>query len=81
MEQQPQLLVNVKLDNKEKILSHELVKAAMAEAEARLGEWGKLVVRPSGTEPLVRLMAQGPDRDLLEEVINNIKEAIMTAQG
>jgi phosphoglucosamine mutase len=81
MEQQPQLLVNVKLDNKEKILSHELVKASMAEAEARLGEWGKLVVRPSGTEPLVRLMAQGPDRDLLEEVINNIKEAIMTAQG
>jgi phosphoglucosamine mutase len=81
MEKQPQLLVNVKLENKEKILSQELVKTAIAEAEARLGEWGKLVVRPSGTEPLVRLMAQGPDQDVLEEVINNIKEAILTPQG
>lgn len=80
MEKQPQLLVNVKLEDKEKILSHELVQAAMLEAEERLGEWGKLVVRPSGTEPLVRLMAQGPDSSLLEEVINNIREAIMAAQ-
>ena len=40
------------------------------------GEWGKLVVRPSGTEPLVRIMAQGPDDFLLREVIDDIKKAI-----
>jgi len=80
MEKQPQILENIRLDNKEKILSHELVVASIAEAKSRLGEWGKLVVRPSGTEPLVRVMAQGPDQDLLKEVINSIKQAIATAQ-
>lgn len=81
MEKQPQLLVNVNLENKDEILGHELVVATLNEAKERLGEWGKLVVRPSGTEPLVRIMAQGPDRYLLEEVIDSIKKAIERAQG
>jgi phosphoglucosamine mutase len=81
MEKQPQLLVNVSLENKEEILGHELVVAALKEAEQRLGQWGKLVVRPSGTEPLVRIMAQGPERYLLEEVIDSIKKAIASAQN
>jgi len=81
MEKQPQLLVNVSLENKDEILGHELVVAALNEAKERLGEWGKLVVRPSGTEPLVRIMAQGPDRYLLEEVIDSIQKAIKMAQG
>ncbi|MEN6463284.1 MAG: phosphoglucosamine mutase [Syntrophomonas sp.] len=80
MEKLPQLLVNIKLEEKDQILSHELVTTALENAETKLGEWGKLVVRPSGTEPLVRIMAQGPDRDLLEEVINEIRDAILTAQ-
>lgn len=78
LEKQPQKLVNVKLDKKEQVLSHQVVKAALSRAEERLGEWGKLVVRPSGTEPLVRIMAQGPDQYLLEEVIDDIKQAIET---
>jgi acetyl-CoA C-acetyltransferase len=53
---------------------------ALQEAEKKLGEQGKLVVRPSGTEPLVRLMAQGPQEEILEEVIAQIKEAIEKAQ-
>ena len=81
MEKQPQLLVNVSLENKDEILGNELVVAALKEAKERLGEWGKLVVRPSGTEPLVRIMAQGPDRYLLEEVIDSIQKAIERAQG
>jgi phosphoglucosamine mutase len=79
MEKQPQLLVNVSLEEKNKILGHELVVAALMKAEERLGEWGKLVVRPSGTEPLVRIMAQGPDQFLLEEVVESIKLAIRKA--
>ena len=54
---------------------------ALNGAKERLGEWGKLVVRPSGTEPVVRIMAQGPDRYLLEEVIDSIKKSIEKAQG
>ncbi|MEN6390997.1 MAG: phosphoglucosamine mutase [Syntrophomonas sp.] len=80
LEKQPQLLVNVKMDNKEEVLNHTLVQEALQRAEQRLGEWGKLVVRPSGTEPLVRLMAQGPEHDLLEEVIDDIRKAIELAQ-
>lgn len=76
MEKQPQLLVNIQVNSKEEILSHELVKKALERSEKALGEWGKLVVRPSGTEPLVRIMAQGPDQYLLEEVIKDIKDAI-----
>lgn len=73
MEKQPQILVNIRLESKEQVLSQPQVIEAIHTAEQRLGEWGKLVVRPSGTEPLVRLMAQGPDQDLLEEVIANLK--------
>jgi phosphoglucosamine mutase len=80
MEKQPQLLVNIRLEDKDTILSHELVVAAMNRAESKLGEMGKLVVRPSGTEPLVRIMAQGPQQYLLEEVIEEISQAIKQAQ-
>ncbi|MDD2586401.1 MAG: phosphoglucosamine mutase [Syntrophomonadaceae bacterium] len=79
MEKQPQILVNVKIEDKEQLLPHPLVQEALAIAEEKLGEWGKLVVRPSGTEPLVRIMAQGPDKYLLEEVIGGIQQAIESA--
>lgn len=80
MKKQPQLLVNVKMENKERILSHEKVVKALQEAENKLGYCGKLVVRPSGTEPLVRIMAQGPEHALLEEVVEEIKNAIEEAR-
>ncbi|MDD3267953.1 MAG: phosphoglucosamine mutase [Syntrophomonadaceae bacterium] len=80
LEKQPQMLVNVRMDNKEEILSRPLVQEALKKAEERLGQCGKLVVRPSGTEPLVRIMAQGPEQYLLEEVIDDIKQAVETAQ-
>lgn len=76
MEKQPQILVNIKVDNKEEMMAKDIVVEALQRSERKLGEWGKLVVRPSGTEPLVRIMAQGPDQNLLEEVINDIKTAI-----
>jgi len=81
MEKQPQLLVNVRMEDKDTILSHSLVTAALNHAEQKLGEMGKLVVRPSGTEPMVRIMAQGPQLYLLEEVIEDISRAIQIAQG
>jgi phosphoglucosamine mutase len=80
MEKQPQMLVNIKLEEKDTILAHGLVVASMQTAERKLGEQGKLVVRPSGTEPLVRIMAQGPNQDILQEVINEISAAIEEAQ-
>lgn len=80
MEKLPQILVNIDLKDKETILGHDLVKEAIAKAEERMGEWGKVLVRPSGTEPKVRIMAQGRDEYLLQEVVNDIKTAILLAQ-
>ncbi len=81
MEKQPQVLVNLKIDNKNVILEHERVKEALFAAEQKLGNWGKLVVRPSGTEPLVRLMAQGRDQIMIEEIIKDLKNTIEAVQA
>lgn len=76
----PQLLVNVQLADKDNVMQDPQVEEAIRQAEIRLGDSGKLVVRPSGTEPLLRLMAQGPDKYLLEEVIKGIRDAIERVQ-
>jgi len=58
------------------------VKQAITAGEARLGATGRLVIRPSGTEPVIRVMAQGEDEALLANVVDDICEAILaTARG
>jgi phosphoglucosamine mutase len=52
------------------------VKRAIAEAEARLGARGRLLVRASGTEPVVRVMAEGPDEAAVAEVVETLAAAI-----
>ena len=49
---------------------------AIDEARERLGVQGRLVIRPSGTEPLIRVMAEGDDRVLVEKVVNDIVDVI-----
>ena len=48
------------------------VKAAIEEAKSRLGASGRLVIRPSGTEPLIRVMAEGDDPALVRQVVDDI---------
>ncbi len=67
----PQLLKNVRFAGG-KPLENDAVKAAIEAARGRLGEAGRLVIRPSGTEPLIRVMAEGDDRDLVETVVDDI---------
>ena len=71
----PQLLKNVRFSGG-KPLELAPVKAAIAEAQERLGHTGRLVIRPSGTEPLIRVMAEGDDPKLVETVVNDIVGAI-----
>ncbi len=61
----PQLLKNVRISGG-KPLENSSVKAAIEEARGRLGQSGRLVIRPSGTEPLIRVMAEGDDSKLVE---------------
>lgn len=74
----PQLLRNVRFAGG-KPLEHDRVKATIAEAEARLDGKGRLVIRPSGTEPVIRVMAEGDDAGEVEEVVAAICEAVAEA--
>jgi phosphoglucosamine mutase len=67
----PQLLKNVRFAGG-KPLETAPVKAAIEDARSRLGDTGRLVIRPSGTEPLIRVMAEGDDEKLVETVVNDI---------
>ncbi len=71
----PQLLKNVRFASGAP-LEAAPVKAAIAEAEAQLGGRGRLVIRKSGTEPLIRVMAEGDDATLVERLVDDICLAV-----
>jgi phosphoglucosamine mutase len=74
----PQLLKNVRFAGGAP-LETDGVKSAIASAEQRLKGTGRLVIRKSGTEPLIRVMAEGEDQALVEEVVDSICEAVKAA--
>jgi phosphoglucosamine mutase len=67
----PQLLRNVRISGG-KPLEDIHVQKAIADAEAELAKSGRLVIRPSGTEPLIRVMAEGDDRSQIERIVNDL---------
>jgi len=75
----PQLLKNVRVGDAAAALAEATVMQAIADAEARLGEAGRILVRKSGTEPLIRVMAEGDDSELVRLVVDQIVEAIPRA--
>ena len=74
----PQLLKNVRFNGGQP-LEAAPVKAAIEEAEARLSGTGRLLIRKSGTEPLIRVMAEGEDEALVNEVVDSICIAVEAA--
>jgi phosphoglucosamine mutase len=73
----PQLLKNVRIRGDAKaVLAEAGIKQVIAAAEARLGTGGRILVRKSGTEPLIRVMAEGDDSDLVRATIEQIVEAL-----
>ncbi len=77
-EKVPQLLQNIKFQGG-KPLQDKLVKQLIREGEERLGEHGALLIRESGTEPLIRIMGQGDDEALVARIVREISEAIRKA--
>jgi phosphoglucosamine mutase len=77
----PQLLKNVRVGDANAALAAASVTRAIADAEARLGKAGRILVRKSGTEPLIRVMAEGDDSDLVRTVVDQIIEAIPRAKA
>jgi phosphoglucosamine mutase len=74
----PQLLRNVRFAGG-KPLDNDRVKTVIAEAEAGLLGKGRLVIRPSGTEPVIRVMAEGDDAEQVEQVVEAICNAVRSA--
>jgi len=74
----PQILKNVRYKGGQP-LDDEAVKTMIEEARARLGNTGRLVIRPSGTEPVIRIMGEGDDPDLVETVVDDIVGALSRA--
>ncbi|MBP5273701.1 MAG: phosphoglucosamine mutase [Abditibacteriota bacterium] len=77
----PQLLVNVRVADKTGWDTDPEIAKALAAGEKRLEGRGRIVLRPSGTEQLIRVMAEGPDQKEVDEVVNSIAEAIKKAMG
>ena len=76
----PQLLRNVRFGGAMP-LDAKSVKEAVKDGEARLGDTGRLLIRASGTEPLIRVMAEGEDENLIAEIVDNICVAVEQAAG
>ena len=77
----PQVLLNVRVQDKEACKNSEAVKLSIAEGEAELGTTGRILVRASGTEPLIRVMAEGPDKNQLNRICNKIAAEVEKVSG
>jgi phosphoglucosamine mutase len=75
----PQKLENVRFEKGTHPLETDQVRKAIADGEASFGSKGRLLIRNSGTEPLVRVMGECEDAALLDRVVNQIAEAVRTA--
>ena len=74
----PQILKNVKFKSGRPLDDNQVLKS-IADAERRLGNSGRLVIRPSGTEPLIRVMAEGDDETLVRSIVDELCGVISKA--
>ncbi|MFC6335198.1 phosphoglucosamine mutase [Paenibacillus septentrionalis] len=77
----PQKLVNVRVADKSLYQGNEAIQQAVAEVEAELGDNGRVLVRPSGTESLIRVMAEGPEKELVDAYVDRIAGVVKQQLG
>ncbi|WP_018543928.1 phosphoglucosamine mutase [Streptomyces sp. LaPpAH-108] len=81
MERLPQILINVPDVDKSRVRTSADLAAAVGEAERELGQTGRVLLRPSGTEPLVRVMVEAADIDQARSVAGRLADAVKSALG
>ncbi|MGP7819747.1 phosphoglucosamine mutase [Niallia sp. 01092] len=81
MKKFPQKLVNIKVSDKHHVTDNEKVKEVITKVEQEMNGNGRILVRPSGTEPLVRIMAEAPTEDLCDAYVNIIGEVVQEEMG
>ena len=72
----PQVLINVEVDDKATVADAPSVRSAVAEAEAELGDTGRILLRPSGTEQMVRVMVEAADEDTARQLAIRVAESV-----
>ncbi|MEW5788872.1 MAG: phosphoglucosamine mutase [Pseudomonadota bacterium] len=77
----PQILINVRVAKGFRLDGQAEVQQAVSSVEAELGQTGRVVLRPSGTEPLIRVMVEGQDEGLVRRSAENIANAVKVAAG
>jgi phosphoglucosamine mutase len=78
MQSLPQVLINVEVAEKATAAAAPSVQTAVDEAEAELGDTGRILLRPSGTEPMIRVMVEAPDEDVAQRVATRVAAAVST---
>jgi phosphoglucosamine mutase len=76
MRQLPQVLINVEVHDKATVADAPSVRSAVAEAEAELGDTGRILLRPSGTEQMVRVMVEAADEDTARQLAIRVAESV-----
>ncbi|OAS86237.1 MULTISPECIES: phosphoglucosamine mutase [Metabacillus] len=81
MKKYPQLLINVKVTDKYRVTENEKVKEIIESVEQEMNGNGRILVRPSGTEPLVRVMAEAPTEEQCREYVERIVDIVKQEMG
>jgi phosphoglucosamine mutase len=76
MQQLPQVLINVEVNDKATVADAPSVRTAVAKAEAELGDTGRILLRPSGTEQMVRVMVEAADEDTARQLAVRVAESV-----
>jgi phosphoglucosamine mutase len=79
MPKYPQVMENVRVAKKIDPFSSPQITEAVARAEARLADTGRIVLRPSGTEPVIRVMVEGRDEKLVREICRELAGTVASA--
>ncbi|GBG36879.1 phosphoglucosamine mutase [Mycobacterium montefiorense] len=80
MQSFPQVLINVEVADKATAAAAPSVRSAVDEAAAELGDTGRILLRPSGTEPMIRVMVEAPEEDIAQRVATRVAEAVSAAR-
>jgi phosphoglucosamine mutase len=81
MKKFPQVLVNIRVTDKHHVTDNQKVKEVIEQVEAEMNGNGRILVRPSGTEPLVRVMAEAPTAELCQEYVSRIAAVVEEEMG
>ena len=78
MRKLPQSMVNIKVANVVDITQNKTVQSAVSDVESKLGKNGRVLLRPSGTEPVLRVMVEGEDIDVVDKLVHELSEVVAT---